>query len=592
MGALSEVYGQKMQSYKKELQKIQQRLNLIVLLRLFSFLGLAASIYYWTKDFKSSLLLTTVLAIIVFLILVKVYFRFKDKKALNEKLLFINENEKKMFEGEANQFDNGTSFINHESYFDDLDIFGPSSLYQLLNRTTTSHGSTELATLLGNPLLQKDQIIRQQIAIKNLSTDLDSRQLMMAHGLLNQKKGSDLYSILEWTKTAAQLQKRKWLQIIRWVLPLFTLTAFFYYLSTDNYVFLSLGIIANWLITGSFAMYINKQHTMIGEKEKVLKRYADILNIFGSTKPGDSTLLQELNTTANKAYHSIEKLSQLGSFFDQRLNFVANVLLNSFLLYDIQCILELEKWKTTNQKGFEKYIETVGKIESLNSLASFAYNHPDYGYPIISEETQHIEAIQLAHPLIAENETVANDFSIGKSEKLQLVTGSNMSGKTTFLRTVGINLLLAQCGAPVCASKFSFSPMKILSSIRVSDSLTEHTSYFMAELKKLQQIILELEKGNPALVLVDEILRGTNSEDKTHGSEQFIRKLLNYNCLTLFATHDLSLGELSKELTNKVNNYCFESLIQNGELHFDFKLQQGIAKNKNASFLMQKMGII
>jgi DNA mismatch repair ATPase MutS len=592
MGSLSEVYDQKIQFYKKELQKIQQRLNLVVILRLFSFLGLAMSIYYWAKEYKPSMLLTTVLAIIIFLYLVKVYFKLKDKKALNEKLLFINENEKKMLEGEPNQFDNGTGFINHENYFDDLDIFGPSSLYHLLNSTTTGHGSTELATLLGNPLLEKDKIIRQQDAIKNLSTDLESRQLMMAHGLLNQEKGGDLYSILEWTKTAAQMQKRKWLQIIRWVLPLFTLAAFIYYLSTDNYLMLSLGIIANWVITGIFAGYINKQHTMIGEKEKILKRYADILNIFSHTKPGDSVLLQELNTTAKEAHHSIGKLSLLSSFFDQRLNFVANVLLNSFVLYDIQCILELEKWKASNQKGFEKYIDTVGKIECLNSLASFAYNHPSYCYPIVSEGIQYIEAKQLAHPLIAEKETVANDFSIGKSERLQLVTGSNMSGKTTFLRTVGINLLLAQCGSAVCATQFSFSPMKILSSIRVSDSLMEHTSYFMAELKKLQQIILQLETGNPALVLVDEILRGTNSEDKTHGSEQFIRKLLNYNCLTLFATHDLSLGELSKELPNKVNNYCFESLIQNGELHFDFKLQQGIAKNKNASFLMQKMGII
>jgi len=172
------------------------------------------------------------------------------------------------------------------------------------------------------------------------------------------------------------------------------------------------------------------------------------------------------------------------------------------------------------------------------------------------------------------------------------VTGSNMSGKTTFLRTIGVNLLLAQCGAPVCAASFSFTPMQLLSSLRVSDSLQDHTSYFMAELKKLQQIIHRLQKGIPALVLIDEILRGTNSEDKTYGSEQFIRKLLQYHCLSLFATHDLTLGKLEEEKPDAVRNYCFESIIEDGELHFDYRLQRGIARNRNASFLMKKMEII
>jgi DNA mismatch repair ATPase MutS len=188
---------------------------------------------------------------------------------------------------------------------------------------------------------------------------------------------------------------------------------------------------------------------------------------------------------------------------------------------------------------------------------------------------------------------VANDCTFGLNEQLVLVTGSNMSGKTTFLRTLGVNCILAQCGAPVCAASFTFTPMVIRSSIRVSDSLMEQTSYFMAELKRLQQIIHYLQQQTvPVLILIDEILRGTNSEDKTHGSEQFIRKLLQYRCLTLFATHDLMLSRLEEELPGKVSNYCFESTIRDGELLFDYTLQRGVAKNKNASFLMKKMEII
>jgi len=331
---------------------------------------------------------------------------------------------------------------------------------------------------------------------------------------------------------------------------------------------------------------------LIGEKQKILNQYADILKIFSHSEPSSSVLLKQLHVTAGQAHQTIKKLSQLTSFFDQRLNMVVNILMNSLFLYDVQCLIALEKWKEKHKEEFEKYIDCVGNIECLNSLGCFARNHPKYTYPNITEGTFFVEAKQIAHPLIPESECVPNDFLIGKENQLHLVTGSNMSGKTTFLRTIGINLLLAECGAPVCAAYFSFSPMSILSSIRVSDSLQEHTSYFMAELKRLQSIIVQLQKGQPFLVLVDEILRGTNSEDKTHGSEQFIRKLLQYNCLSLFATHDLSLSELENELPGRISNYCFESIIQDGQLQFDYTLQKGVAKNKNASFLMKKMGII
>jgi DNA mismatch repair ATPase MutS len=267
--------------------------------------------------------------------------------------------------------------------------------------------------------------------------------------------------------------------------------------------------------------------------------------------------------------------------------------MNSFFMYDIQCLWALEGWKHRHKDRFNEWSQCVGMIETLNSLGTFAFNNPAYQYPAVNIDAPSIAATRLAHPLIAAEARVANDCSFGIDEKLVLVTGSNMSGKTTFLRTLGVNLILGQCGAPVCAASFSFTPMVIRSSIRISDSLQEQTSYFMAELKRLQQIIHYLQQQSvPVLILIDEILRGTNSEDKTYGSEQFIKKLLHYNCLTLFATHDLMLSRLEEELPGKVSNYCFESTIRNGELLFDYTLQRGVAKNKNASFLMQKMEII
>jgi DNA mismatch repair ATPase MutS len=208
----------------------------------------------------------------------------------------------------------------------------------------------------------------------------------------------------------------------------------------------------------------------------------------------------------------------------------------------------------------------------------------------VPSPTLFIEATRVAHPLIPAGRRVANDCSIGREERLVLITGSNMSGKTTFLRTLGVNLLMAQCGLPVCAAGFVFTPIEILTSLRIDDSLLDQTSYFMAELKKLQRIVHRLQTGASALVLIDEILRGTNSEDKTFGSAQFIRRLLQYSCLSLFATHDLTLGAL--EAPGSITNYCFESVIEKDELHFNYQLQRGIARNRNASFLMKKMDII
>ncbi|HLK28389.1 MAG TPA: hypothetical protein VKT28_07395 [Puia sp.] len=592
MESLKSLYQQKIDDYSSQLQRIQQRVNFVAILRLACFVVLAISIYYCAKDFQYSYLFATLLLVIVFIILVRVYFNLKDKKQLIARLLFINQNESAIINGEANQFDNGKDFESHESYFDDLDIFGQSSLYHVLNRTTTSHGASQLSYILKNPVLEKEKIINQQDAVKILSDELDKRQLLAAHGLINQEKQGNLYGILNWLKIPTRINKNRFLLVIRWALPLYNVAAILYYLQTDNYFPLTIGVLASWMTIGSFAKYINEQHVMIGEKQKILNQYADILKIFASINPQQSVLLKELNNTSLQAHQTIKQLSQLTSWFDQRLNMVVNILLNSFVVYDIQCIIALENWKEKNSKDFEKYIDCVGNIERSSSIANFAHNHPRYSYPLISDNSFLIEAKQTAHPLIPENESVPNDFSIGKENKLHLLTGSNMSGKTTFLRTIGTNLLLAQCGAPVCATSFSFMPMNILSSIRVSDSLQEHTSYFMAELKRLQQIILQLQNGKPALVLVDEILRGTNSEDKTFGSEEFVKKLLQYNCLSLFATHDLALSKLENEFPGKVSNYCFESIIQNGELLFDYKLQTGVAKNRNASFLMKKMQII
>jgi hypothetical protein len=591
---------------------LREKMNGIALVRLVLFAGLVYTIYRLTLGFTSLLLWTALFLAAAFITCVSIYYRLKEQRALWQQLAWINANELGMLQNELNGFPDGAAFLDSDNYLDDLDIFGKRSLFHVLNRTTTSHGTAALAGLLRHNLLSADTITAQQLAIRTLAGQSSRRQHLTAKGLLAGEKEGNLDNIQSWLEDAPMLYPRKGLRIVIGLLTLYNCFAIYFYFSSNNYTPLLAGALVTWSITGFFTKYISRQHLLIARQQVILDQYAGIIGIFNTVEAAASPLLQQLQSRTDKAFKAIRKLSQLSSFFDQRLNVLVNILFNTFFFYDLRCLIALERWKLTNKKLFPDWIAAVGTIECLNSLASFAFNNPDYIYPEPVDASRptdppsadapgatsssrpglFIEASALAHPLIPAALRVANDFSIGRNERLILVTGSNMSGKTTFLRTIGVNLLLAQCGSPVCSTAFSFTPMSLLTSLRISDSLQEQTSYFMAELKKLRKIVHRLQTGAPALVLIDEILRGTNSEDKTYGSEAFIRKLIRHHCLSLFATHDLSLGQLEVELPDTIRNYCFESVIENDNLHFNYQLQRGIARNRNASFLMKKMEII
>jgi DNA mismatch repair ATPase MutS len=573
------------------LEKNRKNRVAIALLRLIAFAGALSCLYFSFQYLPPYPLAMMGVFIIIFIWLIRISADLSEKKRYLEKKVFVNTNELGMLENQDNEFDDGHRYITADGYCSDLDIFGHASLFHLINRTTTPQGSEQLANLMVHPQLDPIQTIQMQEATRQLSAQPTVMQNVLVRGLMHEEKEDRRHDITNWLQMRPLVSGAKWIKPVRVILPVLNIAALLYYLSTDNYLFLIVTVFASWLMISRFSKYIQEQHTLVSKKQAVLEQYASILKAFHAVKAGNSQLLASLLRTAQQADAAILKLSKLSSMFDQRLNLVVNILLNSFFLYDIQCVLALEQWKHRHHADYGDWIQAMGKIETINSLAVFAYNHPKYCYPVLNERIS-LQTTGLGHPLIAENEMIRNDISIGEKEKVLVITGSNMSGKTTFLRSIGVNLLLAQCGAPVCASSFVFSPMQILTSIRITDSLQEHTSYFMAELKRLQSIVRQMENGVKSLVLIDEILRGTNSDDKTNGSANFIIRLLSYNCVALFATHDLALSHLEDEYGEEISNYCFESIIQDGELIFDYKLKNGVAKNKNASFLMQKMGII
>ncbi|HTR30976.1 MAG TPA: hypothetical protein VMH27_17015 [Puia sp.] len=576
------------------LQRLRRQTNSVSALRVLIFAALVAALWQVIRDYSVGWAAGSAGLAAAFLAAVSWYFHLKDRRLLREKLVFVNTNEWTFLAGGPNQFPDGKPYLNGVIYGDDLDIFGPLSLFHALNRATTLHGTEALAGWLRQPLLSQEAIRQRQHAVRVLSGQADLRRLLTAKGLLATPGAStDLRTLTEWLNTPPRLFPLLWLRILLALMTLANTGLLLYGLSGGSYSPLIFSVGVSWIITGYFSKYVHRQHQLIGQKQTILQQYADILSVFSGVDTGGSTQLEGLRGLAREAHGAIRRLSRLTSFFDSRLNLLVFIFLNSLAFYDLQCIVALERWKARYRAKLPGWIGAVGEIEALNSVATFAFNYPGYVYPApVADQNLFIDAKQLAHPLIPSTRRVANDVEIGTHAQLILVTGSNMSGKTTFLRTVGVNLLLAQCGAPVCAEAFSFTPMQLLTSLRISDSLQEQTSYFMAELKKLKAIVESLETGIPTLVLIDEILRGTNSEDKTYGSEHFAGKLLGYRCLALFATHDLALGALETRFPERVANYCFESVIEDGDLRFDYRLQRGIARNKNASFLMKKMGII
>src|SRR5690606_17581719 len=254
-------------------------------------------------------------------------------------------------------------------------------------------------------------------------------------------------------------------------------------------------------------------------------------------------------------------------------------------------VYRLEKWKEGNATQLFEWLAAVHETEVVVSLATFAFNHPGYFFPRVNHERR-LSAKGLGHPLLPEEVRVVNDITLDQKSSVMIVTGANMAGKSTFLRSLGVNMVLALAGAPVCANEFDCPFVDLRSGMRTADSLKENQSYFYAELDRLKSIMDELRRGTPLFILLDEILKGTNSNDKQAGSIELVKQLVNYPCLVVIATHDLVLGELANSFPDRIANYSFEATIENDHLSFDYKLKRGVAQTMNATFLMKKMGII
>jgi DNA mismatch repair ATPase MutS len=346
-------------------------------------------------------------------------------------------------------------------------------------------------------------------------------------------------------------------------------------------------------ITARFLKNINQLSINTNKAKDTFQQYGQLLNRIETTT-FTSKLLQEkqqqIHSEVQKASTLVREFSKRIDALDNRNNILVAIFLNGLLLWDISKSYHIETWIGKHSEKVAQWFEVVTFFDAYNSLGNFAFNHPKFVYPTITKQgNQVLDAKQLGHPLLRTNNRIDNDFNIGNSEFF-IVTGANMAGKSTFLRTVSLSIVMSNIGLPICAKEASYSPIKLITSMRTTDSLAEGASYFFSELQRLKMIVDEI-KDDTYFIILDEILKGTNSHDKAMGSKKIVQKLASQNAAGIIATHDLSLCELEKDIS-QVKNYFFDAEIINDELFFGYLLKKGICSNMNASFLLKKMEIV
>lgn len=588
---LAAFYTERRNAFSKQLAETTSQINVISNIRLGIAIVFILLLYYGLR-YDSGFLIVFPALVALFVFLVRKHAVLFDLKVHQQNLVRINEEELNVFKGDTSQLDSGAGFVDpHHPYSHDLDIFGAGSLYQHLNRANTIIGRKKFADRLSSPLQSADSILSNQEAIREMSSMADFRQDFQAAGKEIDEKPQDREQLVAWLKHAPFLYGKKSYKIILVVVPVVTLVlliAAFFDIRFRPFVILM--AIFQWGFLGLHVKKVNAFHDYISRKKNILQKYAQLLHYVQKEK-FESQLLKDHWEKAQHAHVKVRKLASLVYALDARMNAMTSIFTNSLLLYDLQCIYRLEKWKEENSHNLEMWLDTVSDIEVLNGFSTFHFNHQWFSFPQIHDQLS-ISAKELGHPLIKPEECVANDFSIGNGPTVLIVTGANMAGKSTFLRTIGINLILALNGASVSAKRFACPVINLRTGMRTADSLKDHQSYFYAELDRLKGIMDELRRDVPLLILLDEILKGTNSTDKQAGSIALVKQLLPHPCLAIIATHDLALGNLETEYPDKVKNYCFEANIENDQLSFDYKLKQGLATKMNATFLMKKMGII
>lgn len=601
------IYQRNIRTYNETILKLEKVSNTISALRLVVFVFSAIILVFLANErLTTSMLIVAPLCVLAFCVLVKRYNNFDNLKEHTIFLKEINEREVLRLENKLLEFPTGQVFGNGEHpYVSDLDIFGQHSLFQLINRTTTGSGEALLSEWLSAPA-EKDIILERQQAVKELSPKLGWRHHFQAAGMQFKHTKNDYDNLLAWMQKPVRfLQHQSKYLLLIIPLSILSTSALIYFFSEFLFLGNPLGAIPLIIMLLVNGLFLRTVRPLAEEIVENIRSDMNILNAYQSlivkvqSEKFNSKILQRLQMATRLKNHSaaaeINRLKRIFQVFQLRgrkgeLNHQFYSAFNNLWFLDVYLIMLTEKWKNKNGFSIFTWVSAINEFEVLSSLAGFHYSNPTFTFPDIKDDSHTIHFEMLGHPLVSAKNRVCNDFSLHGREEIAMITGSNMAGKSTFLRTVGVNIVLALAGAPCCSKYGQVSNLKIFTSMRTQDSLKDGVSSFYAELKRIEQLLKLIENGEPIFFLLDEMFKGTNSKDRHKGAFSLMKQLKELNASGIISTHDLDLATLAGR-HKIVTNYSFNSSIREGEMIFDYVLTEGLCSDFNASELMKKSGI-
>ncbi len=589
MSHLASFYEDQIKQHAAALSKVKEQLVVSSILRLLVFIGAAIAISFLFGNSKLVLAIALV-AVVLFLLLISRHTNLQYKRDILLALKQINETEIKVLKRDFYDLSDGEEFKDPTHFYSqDVDLFGKGSFYQYSNRTVLEEGSKALASMYKANAI--DNIVEKQQAIVELSKEPEWRQKFSAIASLTQTKTSTK-SIQKWLSDYSPFVPK----IMRYLSLCFSILSLvlfaLYFLGYLSGWMLLLQLLIGFVISG---LYLGKIRNLGHHSSKIQSTFQQYNKLLQCIEEIDfkSQLLKEkkelIQSEGKKASLILKDFSKLLGQIDQNNNVFYLIFGNGYFLRGLATSYQLEEWIKKYGSAVQDWFELVAFFDAYISLGTFVFNHPNYTFPKISADKGVLQSIDAGHPLVDPEKSVLNNFKID-NEQFFIITGANMAGKSTFLRTVSLHIVMANIGLPVCAKEVVYHPTKLITSMRTTDSLTDDESYFFSELKRLKFIVDQIKKDRYFIVL-DEILKGTNSTDKAEGSRKFVEKLVDSKSTGIIATHDLSLCEAAHTLP-QIENHYFDAEIIDNELHFDYKFKTGICKNMNASFLLKKMNIV
>lgn len=592
-------YKSNIEKSKNEISNMESNITKVGWSRLVIVIIMIALGYFlYNKNSLIPLILSEVLLIAAFIVVATYHNKLINKKEKVERFLEINENGVKRINGEFKSIeDDGSEYINDSHPFSsDIDIFGKSSLFQLINDTLTKGGREKLVKSLSlEKLPSKEEIHNKQKGIEELGKKIEWRQELLVRGKskLKSKKRevNELEALLKWSNSSSKKRgSKKLIAYIFIALTFASIVSAILKFIKPSYVLLFLMV--NFVVIKLLTKDYKEDILLINDIKGTVKSYSEILKMI-EDEEFDSEYLKGIKKKLNNSEgiscsEEMRKLSNLLDWVGDSSSNAYYLILNILIFSDVFIMENLEDWKKKNSKELENWLDVMSEIDSLVSISNLYFDFEDWNFPSISDKKE-IRGKKIGHPLIGER-AVRNDYSLSDGKRVTLITGSNMSGKSTFLRTIGLNLLLAYIGAPVYSEEFTCGIFNIYTCMRTKDNLEESISSFYAEILRIKILIEATKRGEDVFFLLDEIFKGTNSVDRHTGATELINQLINGGAMGLVSTHDLELCDL-EEHDSRIENYNFREYYENNKIKFDYKLRKGKSETQNAIHLMKLAGI-